>query len=231
MILHSAKYKGEIHGLGFAGDNRVFVIGLQDVVVMDVAAGETVRTIPMVQEERRTGRRMAALSAYQKVGKLLYVADSRPHSASRSWTWKPARSSMKWATATNGSPACKWSATRRSCAASTCSYGIDNPQFGWFDLKTKKYADLKHPDAKFSDRVAETDFDKTTLVAGPDAGVCLAWKGTVYQFDGEGRQVGATPLDKDDDGRLVGVWNGQALTAGKDSLRLTPLAKATAKSD
>ncbi len=60
--------------------------------------------------------------------------------------------------------------------------------------------------------------------------MCLTWKGNVYQFDADGRQVGATPLDKDD-GWLVGVWNGQALTLGKDALRLTPLVKATAKSD
>ena len=117
------------------------------------------------------------------------------------------------------------------------SYGINNAQFGWFDLKTKKYSGLKHPQADPSgrfdpkDHVAEKDFDQVTLVAGPDAGICLTWKGTVYQFDADGRQVGQTPLDKDDDGRLVGVWNGQALTAGKDSLRLTPLAKATAAKD
>jgi len=44
--------------------------------------------------------------------------------------------------------------------------------------------------------------------------------------------VGRTPLAKDDEDRLLGVWNGQAITCGKDALRLTPLSKATsAKSD
>src|SRR5205823_13114723 len=94
------------------------------------------------------------------------------------------------------------------------SYGINNPLFGVFDVKTKKYTDLKHPHGDKLDRVDEKAFDDVTLVAGPDAGVCLAWKGQVYQYDGEGRQVGVTPLAKADDGRLVGVWNGQALTAG-----------------
>ena len=108
------------------------------------------------------------------------------------------------------------------------SYGINNPLFGFYDLKTKKYSDLKHPDAKISDHIRKK-FDQATLVAGPDSGVCLSWKGNVYQYDADGRQVGETPLDKDDDGRLVGVWNGRAPTVGKDSLRLTPLVKATAQ--
>ncbi len=114
------------------------------------------------------------------------------------------------------------------------SYGVFIPQLGCYDVKTKEYHEVMAPD--FNDRKAEETpedlFDRTTLVGGPDAGVCLSWKGKVYQFDADGKKVGETALAKDDDGRLVGVWNGRAITAGKDGLRLTPLAKATtAKSD
>jgi hypothetical protein len=231
MMLHSAKYKGEVHGLGFAGDNRVFILGRTDVTVLDVSNGETVRTIPILKEERVGAGQPAALSAYQKVGNLLYVADS-------------VAMRLKVVDLEAGKVVdemgggCEWYTgvqvvgDRAFVRLINLSYGINNPLFGVFDLKTKKYSDLKHPNATISDGINEKAFGDVTLVAGPDGGVCLGWKGKVYQYDADGRKVGETPLAKDDDGRLVGVWNGQALTAGKDALRLTPLAKATAaKSD
>ena len=92
MILHSTEYKGEVHGLGFAGDNRVFVVGRTDVTVMDVATGETVENIPILKDEQpNRPARPGALSACQKVGKLLYVADSDLDCASWSSIWRPAR--------------------------------------------------------------------------------------------------------------------------------------------
>ena len=231
QILHSADYKGEVHGLGFAGGDRVFVLGRTDVVVMDVAAGETMKSIPILRDEPNRPARPGALSACQKVGKLLYVADSdldrgvKVVDLEEGTVQNCGNSGYDWYT---GLQVVGDKAFVRTI---NLSYGINNPLFGCFDLKTKKYTDLKHPNAKFSDHVEQSAFDAATLVAGPDGGVCMTWKGSVYQFDADSKQVGETPLDKDDDGRLVGVWEGQALTAGKDTLRLTPLAKATAKGD
>ncbi len=232
QILHSADCKGEVHGLGFAGDARVFVLGRTDVAIMDVAAGETVKSIPILKDEQpNRPARPGALSAWQKVGKLLYVADSDLGRGLKVVDLEEGaiRDNMKsgydWYTGL------QVTGDKAFVRTINLSYGINNPDFGFFDLKTKKYIGLKHPNATFSDHVEQKAFNAATLVAGPDGGVCLAWKGSVYQFDGDGKQVGETPLDKDDDGRLVGVWNGRALTVGKDSLRLTPLAKATAKGD
>ena len=109
------------------------------------------------------------------------------------------------------------------------SYGINSPQFACIDLKTKKAASLKLGDLK--ERVPNDALDQQTLFAAPEDGVCLGWGGLILQYDAQGRQIGQTPLAKDDAGRLVAVWNGQALTAGKDALRLTPLVKGTAKGD
>ncbi len=230
QILHSADYKGEVHGLGFAGDNRVFILDHADVVILDVAGGETVQTIPILKEGPNRAKGAAPLSVYQKVGKLLYVADSHGMTLKvvdldAGKVVDEMRFGYSWL---SGLHVVGDKAFVRTI---NLSYGINNPQFGFFDLTTKKYTDLKHPDARFSDRIPDNLFDHVTLVAGPDGGACLEWKARVYQFDGDGKQVGETPLDKDDDGRLVGVWNGRALTAGKDALRLTPLAKATVKGD
>ncbi len=229
-VLHSAKYKGEVHGLGFAGDDRVFILDHADVVILDVASGETVQTIPIRKEDPNRTKGTAPLSVCQKVGELLYVADSRSKSVKvvdldAGKVVDEMHVGYSWL---SGLHVVGDKAFVRTI---NLSYGINNPQFGCFDLTTKKYSELKHPDARISDRIPDNLFDHVTLVAGPDGGVCLEWKARVYQFDGDGKQVGETPLDKDDDGRLVGVWNGRALTAAKDALRLTPLAKATAKGD
>ncbi|HVS37889.1 MAG TPA: hypothetical protein VMS17_20185 [Gemmataceae bacterium] len=228
-VLHSVKYIGEVHGLGFAGDDRVFVIGATNVVVLDLKSGETVQTVPVLKPEQAEKRGTAAVSAYQRVGNLLYLAENAAMrfdvvDLEAGKVVAELRAGYDWF---GGLQVIGDKAYVRSI---NLSYGINNPQFGFFDLKTKKYIDLKHPDAKITDHIIEKDFDQTTLVAGPDAGVCLAWKGNVYQFDADGKQIGVTPIDKDD-GRLVGVWNGQALTLGADALHLTPLAKASAKGD
>ena len=119
QILHSAKYKGEVHGLGFAGDDRVFVIGDKNVVVLNVASGETVSATPLWTENSNRARpdRGADPPIRGSVNSSMWR--TTPPNASRSWTWKPARSLTKWAAAMNGSLACRWPATRRSCAAST----------------------------------------------------------------------------------------------------------------
>jgi hypothetical protein len=231
-ILHSVKYTGEVHGLGFVGGDRIFVLGRTDVVVIDAASGETVSCIPLVKENESVLReRSSAVSAYQKVGNILYIADVnrtdvRIVNLDAGKVLDALQGGYNWYTGM------QIVGDRAFVRTVNLSYGINNPQIGYFDLKTKKYTALEHPGDQRFPHIQEKDFDDVTLVAGPDGGVCLSWKGRVYQYDGEGRQVGATPLTKDDDGRLVGVWKGQALTAGKDGLRLTPLAKATtAKSD
>ena len=234
MIEHSAEYKGEVHGLGFASENRVFVLGRLDVVVVDVAGGETVQTIPILHDEPNQPTRAAALSSYQKVGKLLYVADSsRVDLRLKAIDLEAGKvvgemgNGFEWLTGL------RVVGDRVFVRSINLGYGVYNPLFGYYDLKTKKRVELKPPvEGKGLDHVEEAAWDRMTLVAGPGAGVCLAWKGKVYQYDGEGRPVGATPLAADDDSRLLAVWNGVALTAGKDCLRLTPLAKAaTAKSE
>ncbi len=92
-VLHAVKYKGEVHGLGFAGDNRVFVLGRTAVVVLDVASGETVQTISMSEDERAgwTARRppfcLSGRWANSSMSRATIRCTSRP------WTSKPARRS------------------------------------------------------------------------------------------------------------------------------------------
>ncbi len=232
-VLHAVKYKGEVHGLGFAGDNRVFVLGRTAVVVLDVASGETVQTISMSEDEPSRPTRAGPHFVYQKVGKLLYVAGYDPmHVQAVDLEAGKALDVKRGFEICTGLQAVGDKLFVRSLIN---SYGIYIPQLGCYDVKTKEYHEVMAPD--FNDRKVEEApedlFDRTTLVGGPDAGVCLI-------FEGEGlpvrcrrqRRSASLHLAKDDDGRLLGVWNGRAITAGKDGLRLTPLAKATtAKSD
>ncbi len=136
-VLHAVKYKGEVHGLGFVGDDRVFVIGATDVVVLNVAGGDVVQTIPVVKPDRTQRAGMAALSTYQKVGKLLYLADNAAMRVQvvdleAGKVVDELRAGYDWF---GGLQVVGDKAFVRSI---NLSYGINNPQFGWFDLKTKK---------------------------------------------------------------------------------------------
>lgn len=229
-VVYSAAYKGEVHGLGFAGGNRVFVVDRRSVKVIDAATGETLVAVPILNDEQN-GRPARTLGVYQRRGDLLYVTDNEQMCVQvvdlkAGKLLEPAALGHEWIT---GLQVVGDKAFIRSALN---SYGIYFSELACYDLKAKKYTALrKESSFDRNEAISHDRLEELTLVDGPDGGVCLSAKGNVSQYDAEGRRIGETPLATGDDGRLVGVWNGEALTAGKDSLRLTPLAKATAKGE
>ena len=230
-IVRSAAAPDGVRGLGFVNEGRVFVVGHSTLAVVSLYSGEARWTIPIPDSDFFTWgakRRRGGLTGWQKVGKVLYMADSDGQTLN-GYDLDSGKVVADVPTTYWWSSAVQVVGDRAFVRGITLNAAINAPQFGWIDLKTKKYTSLKTGEK--DETVAREAFDRLTLAAGPDDSVCLAWGGAVLQYDAEGRSVGKTSLPADDAGRLLGVWNGQALMAGKDALKLTPLAKASAATD
>jgi hypothetical protein len=224
--LHSAEFKGDVRGLGFAGDDKAFVVGGAAVTVVDLASGETMRTIDLVKKDKdgdspkRKGDRGNVIS-FQKVDKTLYVLDF--------FAERLSVVDLDAGKVADEIHTPYWSSGVRVVgdkaflAGVNLSYGINSPQFGYIDLKTKKYTAISEKRFKAEERIPDGAFDQLTLFSGELGDVVLPWGNAVLEYDAEGILTARARLPKDAPGRLVGVWQGMALTAGKDTLVLTPL--------
>lgn len=232
-IVRSMEFPGGVHGLGFIDANHVFVIAGSTVAVVDLAAAKTVRTIETAPEDeaprwrKRAGK--AGLTAFQRVGPRLYVADAFAYYSSRLLVIDLDEGKVldRIEGISFFSTGLQIVGDKAFLPGVNLSYGINSPQFVCIDLKTNKATTLKCGDIK--ERVPDEKLDQLILCGGCDDSVVLSWGEVILQCDSQGRVVGKTTVK--DCGRLLGVWNGQALTAGKASLVLTPLAHSISKSD
>jgi hypothetical protein len=229
----SMEFSRDVRGLGFIDADRVFVIGGSAVAVVDLAAGKIVRTIEVApadeapQWRKRESKRV--LTAFQLVGERLYLADAFHYYDSRLSVIDLDEGKVLdriggisfWSTGL------QVVGDKAFVPGVNLGYGVNSPEFVCIDLKTKKPTALKHGDIK--ERIPDEKLDQLVLCGGGDDAVFLSWGAVILQCDSQGRVAGKTTVK--DCGRLLGVWNGQALTAGKGSLVLTPLARSVSKSD
>jgi hypothetical protein len=222
--LHSAEFKGDVRGLGFAGGDKAFVIDGPAVTVLDLASGEAVRTIELAKKVKdepvgRAARRGEVIS-FQKVDKTLYVLDFFGERLSVV--------DLDAGKVTDEVRTPYWSSGLRVVgdkvflAGVNLGYGVNSPQFGVMDLKTKEYKEIKVK-AKGLQRIPDGAFDQLALFAGDSDDVVLPSGDSVLEYAGEGFLTARARLPKDNPGRLVGVWQGMALTADKDTLVLTEM--------
>jgi hypothetical protein len=229
----SMEFHGDVRGLGFLDADHVFVINGSAVAVVDLAAEKTVRTIEVAPADEAAQWRQrdskGVWTAFQRVGGRLYVADAFYYYDSRLSVIDLNEGKVLdriggisfWSTGL------QVVGDKAFVPGVNLSYGINWPQFVCIDLKTKKATALKHDDIK--DRIPSEKLDQLVLCGGCDDALFLSWGEVVLQCDCQGRVVGKTTVK--DCGRLLGVWNGQALSAGKASLVLTPLAHTASKAD
>jgi hypothetical protein len=89
-------------------------------------------------------------------------------------------------------------------------YGVYTTSFGSIDIKTSKFTEFKgFP--MYRQGVS-------TVMSGPDGSLLLSGSPTAYQFDNGGKTLGSVSVG--DGGQVVGTWNGQVLTAAKESLQV-----------
>jgi hypothetical protein len=223
----SVDFRGEVRGLGFAGDDRAFVMTATDVVLLDLAKGETLQTVSLLKDEKR----MNGLTACQKCGDRLYVLVGEAYSS------ELVLIDLKEGKLLNRSSGIPYwtggicvTGERAYEAGVNFSYGINSKHYWTVDLKTKKVTELKldQSDPFGKDRVKDADAATSThlaLVAGPDDTVFLPAPGALCQYNADGKEVSKTAIPEGVLGRLVGTWNGYALMAGEKNLQFVKLAK------
>jgi hypothetical protein len=227
-VARAADFRGDVRGLGFAGDDRAFVMTPKDVVLVDLARGEAVQTVSLLKDDTR----MNGLTACQKAGDRLYVVVGQAYSS------ELAVIDLKEGKLLDRSPANSYwvggicvTGERAYEAGINFSYGINSKHYWTVDLKNKKtLVELKldQTDPYGKGRVKDADAATSThlaLVAGPDGTVLLPTAGTLFQYDADGKEVSKTAVPEGVLGRLVGTWNGYALMAGEKNLQFVKLAK------
>jgi hypothetical protein len=229
--LHSAEFSGAVRGLGFLDADRVFAIDGFTVKVVDVTAGKTVQTIEIAKENpegRKRSQGAAGIMGFQRVGTRLYVIDNSGYYSSRVSVVDldngKVLDQMNYSFWCSGLQVV---GDRVYLRGVNLSYGINAPTFEFIDLKTKKTTALK--DGAVRERVPDEKLDQETVCCAADGSIALAWGDSVLQYDSDAKFLGKTQVK--DCGRLLGVWNDQALTAGKESLVLTPLSRTVGKAD
>jgi len=230
--VRSIEFPADVRGLGFIDADSVFVIAGSAVAVVDLPAGGIVRTIEVAPTDeaaewrKRESKRV--LTAFQRVGNRLYVADAFHYYDSRLSVIDLDKGKVLdriegisfWSTGL------QVVGDKAFVPGVNLGYGVNSPEFICIDLKSKKPTALKHGAIK--GRIPDEKLDQLVLCGGHDS-VFLSWGEVILQCDSQGRVVGQTTVK--DCGRLLGVWNRQALTPGKASLLLTPLAQTQSKSD
>jgi hypothetical protein len=100
-----------------------------------------------------------------------------------------------------------------------CSYGVwIVDDFGWIDLKTRKYTALERP---------RQLLHASGLVSGPGGTLLLTAPEGTFQYDAEGKHL--RTLTVKTGGRVVGLWRSQALVTDATSLHLVSPETVTAK--
>ena len=100
------------------------------------------------------------------------------------------------------------------------SYGVWTG-FGYVDLKEKKFTPLKLPGG--------LNHGSSEVTLGSAGKLFLCSAEAAHQYDSQGKLIGAA-FGKDE-GRLLGVWRGQALLLKGDELRRGPLPRLSAQAN
>src|SRR5262249_55617146 len=142
-VHRSMEMQGDIAGLGLIGDERAFVIRGTEVVLVDLAKGETLKTVAVLKEK---GPRGSKVSAYDRVGDRLYVTDGIGNGL--------AIVDLKQGEVVDRIPLNGYSwfsgvrvtGDQAFLTGINLSYGVNNPLWECVDLKTKKVTHLREKD-------------------------------------------------------------------------------------
>jgi hypothetical protein len=223
----SLDFSATVSGLGFLGEDRVFVQTGCSVEVVDLAAGKVLHTIATGEKPKTTDREQVR---HCRVGRRLYASNASDGSLAvidlhegKLIDRIPADANRSWEAIGNIQVVGDKAFVERMFLG----YGIWQKNVALLDLTTKKYTRLRLPGNEWVNRAGG-------VVAGPDGTVLLTGHDNqVWQSDVAGEMAGPVTLAKP--GTLVGAWNGQALVAKAELLQLVPLPRpekeATAATD
>jgi hypothetical protein len=214
----------DVRGFGFLGDDRLFVQRARGLDVVDLASGKTAFTIEGAGAGRYADTRSVSRAADADLSRgRLYVpvTGKTPGLAVVDLTTGKTTDVIPLPPLTDYAFAGDVHAAgdRVFVVGLRFGYGVWTNHFGYVDVKTRTYHAVK---------LAASVMRAAALVPGPDGTVFLTTPEGAAQYDPAGRLVAQTTTR---DGMLIGHWNGQAVLAHGDTVRLVPLARQSAKAE
>jgi hypothetical protein len=201
--------KDRVHSVGFFGSSAAFARTATTVTVFEAASGKVLRTIeltdkpvsghPEIASHFLCRDRLYVPSAYDGSLAIVDLKEGKVLDRITSNDWRLGSVLV--------------SGDKAFVVGLRLGYGVWTESLAVIDLQTKKITPLKLPKASMQ---------QTTLLGAPDGTFFLVNPNQAFRYDADGKLLG--PVETKDRGRLIGFWNGQAVSAGRDALHLTPLA-------
>jgi hypothetical protein len=207
--LASLDLKDRVYGVGFLGTSTAFARTATTVTVFEAASGKVQRTIELIDKPAKEHPEIASHflyrdrlyvpSAYDGSLVIVDLKEGKVHDRITSNDWRLGSVLV--------------SGDKAFVVGLRLGYGVWTESLAAIDLQTKKITPLKLPTALLH---------QTTLLGAPDGTFFLVNPNLAFRYDADGKLLGQ--VETKDRGRLIGFWNGQMVSTGRDALELTPLA-------
>jgi hypothetical protein len=214
--LRSLEFHGGVCGLGFLGDERIFVVTGCSVEVLEPGSGKVLHSIATGDKQKPIDRERVK---HCRVGRRLYVgggdgsllvidlAEGKLSERIAPGTDRP------W----DGIGNIQVVGDKAFVEQMFLGYGIWQKSVALLDLTTKKYVRLRLRGSEWVSRAAR-------VVAGPGGTALLVGHDNqIWQSDAAGQLGGSVPAPAA--GTLLGVWHGQAILAKGETLQIAALAE------
>lgn len=110
------------------------------------------------------------------------------------------------------------------------SYGVWVGSFGYIDLKTRQYHALPKSEVLFgyrNGRIANLQGRRCTIVPGSEGRLFLSGPDGVFIYQPDGKVTG--PVFSAAEGKLLGVWNRQAVLSIDQSIEFQRMPRTVAQ--
>jgi len=193
-----------VHGLGLIDNRRAFVHTGPTVVILDLEAGTTLKTIDLDPAPAKEERRRSSPAACHRVGQRLYASSYSDKGLSiidlencklldqiKVPEWRIGSVSVVGDKAT--------------IIGLRYGYGVWTNSIAEIDLRTKKYTPKK---------LVVSAMRPCQIVRGPDNCILLNTDNQTFRYQADGTLTPAHA--KQHAGHLLGVWNGSLLVAPRN---------------